>query len=153
MPIHIGKIILEHVESLGQNKSEFARRIGVTPQNVYTVFRRSSISTDLLLRISRVLGYNFFQYYAMHEPLLVTDGDLQTYASAQELEKQVNELRNEKELLAQENAYLKELNTLLRGPITVQESTPVYMPVKKAVKRKKAAPGPAKKTARKVKKK
>lgn len=153
MPIHIGKIILEHVESLGQNKSEFARRIGVTPQNVYTVFRRSSISTDLLLRISQVLGYNFFQYYAMHEPLVVTDGDVQTYASAQELEKQVNELRNEKELLAQENTYLKELNVLLRGPVTAQESAPVRIPVKKTVKNKIAAPGAAKKTARKTKRK
>ncbi len=153
MPIHIGKIILEHVESLGLNKSEFARRIGVTPQNVYTVFRRPSIGTNLLLRISRVLGYNFFQYYTVHEPLLVTDGDQQTYASAQELEKQVNEMQNEKDLLAQENAYLKELNTLLRGPAEAQETADSYVTVKKTVKRKKAAPGHAKTIARKTKKK
>lgn len=153
MPIHIGKIILQHVESLGQNKSEFARRIGVTPQNVYTVFRRESINTDLLLRISRVLGYNFFQYYALHEPLVVTDGDAQTYASAHELEKDVNELQREKELLVQENAYLKELNNLMRGPAEALEPIRIELPAKKTVKRKKAAPAPAKKTARKPKKK
>ena len=152
MPIHIGKIIKSHVETQGQNKSEFARRIGVTPQNVYSVFKRASISTDLLLRISRVLGYNFFQYYVIHEPLLVNDGDVQTYASAQELENQVSELQKEKELLAQENAYLKELNTLMRGPEAVQESIPLKIPVKKTVKRKKAASAPAKTTARKTKK-
>lgn len=153
MPIHIGKIILDHVESLGQNKSEFARRIGVTPQNVYTVFRRASISTDLLLRISRVLGYNFFQYYALHEPLLVADGDAQTYASAQELEKEVNELQNEKELLAQENAYLKELNLLLRGPAAAEETTASKTTMRKTVKRKKPVPAAAKKTTRKTNKK
>lgn len=145
MPIHIGKIILEHVESLGLNKSEFARRIGVTPQNVYTVFRRPSIGTNLLLRISRVLGYNFFQYYTLHEPLLVTDGDLQTYGSALELEKQVADLRNERELLQQENNYLQQLNTLLRehsGQPEPGKTEPVK--VKKEAKRKTTKPRPAK---------
>lgn len=130
MAFHIGKLILKHLDSMGMNKSEFARRIGVTPQNVYSIFRRESTNTELLFRISRVLGHDFFQYYTTTQPtyLMAAEGD-QKMVSAGELETMIEALRVESELLKQENNYLRELNNLLRERAAVKAETHAEQPV------------------------
>ncbi|TND09329.1 MAG: helix-turn-helix domain-containing protein [Bacteroidetes bacterium] len=112
MSLHIGKLILKHLESQGINKSEFARRIGVTPQNVYSIFRRSSISTDLLQKVTQALGFNFFQYYSPEAEYHNTVSE--PLASVSELERETATLKREAELLRQENEYLKMINELLK---------------------------------------
>lgn len=42
----------------------FADRICCTRTHVYKIFDKTSIDTDLLLRISQVLEYNFFEYFS-----------------------------------------------------------------------------------------
>lgn len=63
MNIHIGKIILKKLKESGMSKSEFARRINKSPQNVQDIFTRQSIDTKLLSDISEVLGYSFFTLF------------------------------------------------------------------------------------------
>lgn len=41
----------------------FARQLGCSRTNVYKIFGKENIDTGLLLRISRIMGYNFFQHY------------------------------------------------------------------------------------------
>lgn len=59
MKIHIGKLIGKVVKEHGIQKSEFARRINKTRQNVDDIFKRESIDTELLFNISTVLKYDF----------------------------------------------------------------------------------------------
>ena len=43
--------------------SWFARNLCCERSNVYDIFKRRSIDTQMLLRISNILGHNFFRYY------------------------------------------------------------------------------------------
>lgn len=61
--IHIGAAIESKVQELGLSKAEFARRMGMPPQNVNRLLVRKSIDTDRLVMISNALDYNFFSLY------------------------------------------------------------------------------------------
>lgn len=49
------------MDNEGHNACWLAERIPCERSNVYNIFRRESISVDLLFRISEVLGYDFFK--------------------------------------------------------------------------------------------
>jgi hypothetical protein len=83
MKLHIGKEIEARYKDSGIKLSEFAKRLNTTPRNVYTIFERNDIKTDLLQRISDVLHFNFFTLYqstasALHEPQSIYDAGSQT---------------------------------------------------------------------------
>ncbi|MDP1747566.1 MAG: helix-turn-helix domain-containing protein [Bacteroidota bacterium] len=63
MIIHIGIKIKSIVNKKGMTVSEFSRRINKSRENVYSIFKRKTIDTGLLATISKVLEYDFFQYY------------------------------------------------------------------------------------------
>ena len=63
MAIHIGKTIEHVLREQGRSVSWFAKQICCERTNVYSIFRRSSIDTDLLMRISKILSYDFFEEY------------------------------------------------------------------------------------------
>jgi hypothetical protein len=68
MRLHIGKEIEQRYKESGIKLSEFARRLSTSPRNVYAIFDRNDIKTDLLQRISEVLNYNFFSLYQPSSP-------------------------------------------------------------------------------------
>lgn len=117
LTIHIGQIVRQHLEDAGMTKSEFARRINTSPQNIYGIFKRQSIDTELLRDISRVLSYDFFQYYASTAMVTAEDktaaGRIQI-RTAMELQSELESLRKEVEVLRNENTYLKEIHRLLK---------------------------------------
>ena len=59
--VHIGSIIRTKLEESQLSIAEFAERINRTRPTVYDIFNRKSIDTDLHIKISEVLGYNFLQ--------------------------------------------------------------------------------------------
>jgi len=61
--IHIGKLIEEELRRQQRTVSWFARNLYCERTNVYDIFKRRSIDTAMLLRISVVLHHNFFRYY------------------------------------------------------------------------------------------
>ena len=61
--MHIGKLIREQVEEQGKTVVWFARQLSCSRTNVYKIFERPSIDTSLLMRISTILKYNFFNDY------------------------------------------------------------------------------------------
>ena len=66
--VDIGRSIRERVVENGISNAAFARMINIQRQNVEkTVFSKNSIDTDLLILISDVLDYNFFQLYQPEE--------------------------------------------------------------------------------------
>ncbi len=61
--IHIGKLIETELRRQERTVSWFARHLYCERTNVYDIFKRRSIDTQMLLRISNILGHNFFRYY------------------------------------------------------------------------------------------
>ncbi|MBQ9733488.1 MAG: XRE family transcriptional regulator [Bacteroidaceae bacterium] len=61
--LHIGQRIKEELERQERTVSWFARKLYCDRSNVYKIFRRSTIDTELLLRISLILNYDFFGEY------------------------------------------------------------------------------------------
>lgn len=56
----IGLRIKEELERQERSISWFARKLSCDRSNIYRLFQKDSIDTNLLTRISVVLGRNFF---------------------------------------------------------------------------------------------
>ena len=62
--IHIGSLIKAELHRQGRSVGWFAKQLYCDRTNVYHIFKRQSLDTAQLLRISQLLQYNFFDYYA-----------------------------------------------------------------------------------------
>lgn len=56
----LGELIKQELEKQERSVTWFARKVGVDRSNVYRLFKKNSIDTSLLMRISIVLDYDFF---------------------------------------------------------------------------------------------
>ena len=136
MEIHIGQLIKNRLQETGMSKTEFARRINKTSQNVYDIFERKTIDTGLLFTISSILDCNFFEPYSLEvknsvsftvklndpdQPLL-TAGEM--VGSLLQLEQKMNEQTLEISALKKEIAYLMEINGLLSGRRKIEIKKP-----------------------------
>lgn len=61
---HIGKLIKEELARQGRSITWLAAQLGYSRQYVYKLFRRKWIYTDLLLKISDLLDYDFFRCFS-----------------------------------------------------------------------------------------
>lgn len=61
--MHIGQLIKQKMEEEGKTVSWLARNLSYCRTNVYKIYEKKSIDTDLLLRISALLEYDFFSDY------------------------------------------------------------------------------------------
>lgn len=61
--IHIGRLIEEELRRQERSVAWFARMLCCERTNAYSIFRRSSIDCQMLCRISKILGRNFFEPY------------------------------------------------------------------------------------------
>ncbi len=59
--LHIGRLIKTVFERSGMTVSEFARQLNCERTNIYTIFKRRTIDVELLINISKILNYNFFE--------------------------------------------------------------------------------------------
>ena|ERR1035437_9748877 len=100
MDIHIGKNILRKLEKSGMSKSEFARRINKSPQNVQDIFTRQSIDTKLLSDISTVLEFNFFT-------LFLKESEVKQLAEVAQLKRKFETCSTNLDKVKQVNALLK----------------------------------------------
>ncbi len=62
--INIGKEIREELLRQGQSVSWLSQQLGCNRTNIYNIFMRESISTELLLKVSITLGKDFFALYS-----------------------------------------------------------------------------------------
>lgn len=63
-PLHIGDLIREELKRQERTVSWFARKLCCDRSNVYKLFNRVTIDTELLLRISKILNCDFFEMYS-----------------------------------------------------------------------------------------
>ncbi len=59
--LHIGSKIETELRRQERTVAWFARKLYCNRQNVYDIFKRESIDTTLLRRISGILGHDFFR--------------------------------------------------------------------------------------------
>ena len=71
----IGDLINEEVRRQEMPVTKFAKEINSQRNNVYDIFNRSNMDIDLLKRISKVLGVNFFQKIADDLDLVCEEAD------------------------------------------------------------------------------
>lgn len=62
--IPIGQLIKEELIAQERSVTWFSRKIHLDRSNVYRLFQKNSIDTDLLRRISIVLKKDFFAIYS-----------------------------------------------------------------------------------------
>jgi plasmid maintenance system antidote protein VapI len=62
--LHIGELIKAELARQGRSITWLAEQLNCSRQNAYKIFRRKWIYTDLLLRISIILDYDFFKYFS-----------------------------------------------------------------------------------------
>lgn len=63
--IHIGREIKRVLQEQRRPASWLAQQLSCNRTNVYKIFGKSSIDTHLLMRISKILSYDFFYYLSI----------------------------------------------------------------------------------------
>ncbi|MDR3218617.1 MAG: transcriptional regulator [Dysgonamonadaceae bacterium] len=61
--VHIGSIIRQKVNESGISVKNFAKMLHCSESNAYSIFKRKSIDSELLVLISEILGYDFKSEY------------------------------------------------------------------------------------------
>ena len=59
--MHVGQIIEQQFREQGHTVTWFANQLCCTRADVYKIFSKDNIDVHLLLRISRILRYDFFK--------------------------------------------------------------------------------------------
>jgi len=96
MVIHIGEEIKKLLKAKNIDVTEFAKKINYTRGNAYKIFKKKSIDTDLLIKVSEALGQNLFLLYvsekdiAQHKNKKTTNEELTQ--TVEQLKKMVKEL-------------------------------------------------------------
>ena len=102
--------------------TELGALINTSKQNVYGIFKRKSIDTQLLAKISRALAHDFFLYYVkdlglQSEEIIYHPENVkkarECLGRLEVLEKEMEELKKENDFLKKENDFLKRINHLL----------------------------------------
>ncbi len=61
--LHIGHLIQEQLRKDNRSVGWLARQIPCSRNHVYKIFNKPSLDSDLILKISNAMNFNFFQYY------------------------------------------------------------------------------------------
>ena len=83
--LHIGKKIKEVWRKSRLKGTEFASAINRDRQVIYDIFKRESIDTELLQKISKVLNHDFFSYYSNENHVVKEPKDKFGFATKEEL--------------------------------------------------------------------
>lgn len=75
MSLHIGNKIKDRAEQLRIGPTELAEKINSSKQNIYSIFKRNSVDTEILNKISVALEYDFFSLYSEASGLKELNGE------------------------------------------------------------------------------
>lgn len=113
--MHIGEEVKQRLYEARMPVVDFAQKINKSRTVVYHIFKRKSIDSELLKKISETLEYDFFSYYTKYFPeeikslKKVNEPENTAY---QEVQKK--NFESKIEALTREIDYLKEINEMLR---------------------------------------
>ena len=111
--VHIGEQVRKRAKELRIGPTELGRLINTSKQNVYGIYRRRSVDTELLHKLSKALQFDFFQYFATDKQKLAQE-DLTGYPSTTvKLKKEISSLKEQIGIFKKEIMELKEKCELL----------------------------------------
>ncbi len=114
MSVNIGEKIKQRANQLRIGPTELGNLIHTSKQNIYGIYKRKSIDTEILSKLSIALDFDFFQYYSYNkatysETTLPQKSLSQKMISFNEYQK----LKNDYEHLKEKYDLLKKVNDLL----------------------------------------
>ncbi len=114
MKTHIGEKIKERAKELRIGTTELAKLVNTSKQNIYGIYKRESIDTTLLYKISKALNFDFFTYLSNpklppHTNMPTTNKKEKKYLELEEFSVVKNQLMD----LQEKYELLKKVNTLL----------------------------------------
>jgi len=114
MRIHIGEKIKQRAKELRIGPTELARKISTSKQNIYGIFKRESIDTGLLDKLSKALNFDFFALY-INPKLPPTKETVEEKKAKAYLvpEEEYQLVKNQFMDLKEKYELLKKVNTLL----------------------------------------
>lgn len=94
--------------------TELGKLINTSKQNVYGIYKRKSVDTEMLRKLSKALNCDFFQYYLHENPSIVHES-APSYGKKKEVVSLEEHLKLKKELedLKEKYDLLKKVNSLL----------------------------------------
>ena len=94
MGFHLGQKVKEVAESKGYSQSALGKKINLSKPGVASMYKRSGIDTDLLIKLTEVLEYDFFAHVYEHKSLIkFKQEELSVYSV------QIEQLKGEKHYL------------------------------------------------------
>jgi hypothetical protein len=64
--IHIGKLISQRMTEMGINVEKMAGKLGIGTDSFERILESEEISVGQMMKISKILEYDFFRLYSMH---------------------------------------------------------------------------------------
>ncbi len=114
--LHLGNIIKEICLQKDIKIIELARGIGTSKQNVVGIFKRKSIDSDLIYKISVFVNYNFFKHY-----VIPNDESFTENTKIRKLNITITNLETELEEAQKEIKYLREITNLQRKQLNIKK--------------------------------
>ncbi|BEV06065.1 MULTISPECIES: transposase [Chryseobacterium] len=111
--IHIGQFIKERANELEVSKERMCSFLKKDEEAIDKIFESASVETDLLLRCSKLLEYDFFRIYSSH---------LILYAPPSAVDK-VKNPKSDKIPYFRKNIYTQEIKEFIIGKIQSGEMT------------------------------
>ena len=115
--IHIGQMIEKRVTESGIEISRICNFFKCTKEEIQTIFEQESVDSNLLLKWSKILEYDFFRIYSQH---------LNLYAPPSAV---ISKNENKKSSLPQfrKNIYTKEVIDFILDMIKTGEKTKIQV--------------------------
>lgn len=120
MEFHIGELIKKRAKERRIGPTELGKLINTSKQNVYGIFKRQSIDTELLRKLSEALEYDFFYDYVKTLSFYDKTGQMNSAEIRKEVEECKTELdqRNQEiDVLKRENDFIRRINELLEEKV------------------------------------
>lgn len=115
MAVNIGEKIKQRAKELRIGPTELGKLINTSKQNVYGIYKRKSIDTEMLRKLSKALNCDFFQYY-YNENLSIVTENAPSYGKKNKTtgsKEEILKIKKELEDLKEKYELLKKVNNLL----------------------------------------
>jgi len=108
--MRIGDKIRTRAEEMGIKPTALARMINTSKQNIYGIYKRESIDTALLQKLSKALNFDFFTYYSHSRNYVENSAGIHYIRK----KKGMPDIEEENKMLRHELSELREKYELLR---------------------------------------
>jgi transcriptional regulator with XRE-family HTH domain len=118
---HLGTYIKNRVKEKGITVSEFARRIHCTRRNIYQIYKKNSLDTDLIKRISLALEIDLLSTFNKSS-FLKLKNDVQPETIEKYYEKSINRLNSIENKLISDKKLSNETVFIVNNILTLMNS-------------------------------